>query len=218
MLWPETTARSEAGVLSVGGTEVPALAEEYGTPLYAFDEATLRHRASSVVSAFAHPDVATRVAYASKALLIPAILTILQEEGLSLDVASGGELFAALASGFPASEITFHGNNKSKQELREAIEAGVGLIVIDNDLEISMLSELTAQLGVEVEVLVRLNPGIDVHTHEKIATGVTDSKFGFPIWTEAAKKAISRILHAPGLALAGYHAHIGSQIFDFDAY
>ncbi len=218
MLWPESTARNDQGILSIGGIDVPSLVAEFGTPLYVFDEATLRHRAASVVAAFARHDVSTRVAYASKALLIPAILSVLHDEGLCLDVASGGELYAALASGFPASEITFHGNNKSKQELREAIESGVGLIAIDNEFEISLLAELTKEQGVQVEVLVRLNPGIDVHTHEKIATGVTDSKFGFPVWSGAAKDAVHRILNVPGLELVGFHAHIGSQIFDFDAY
>src|SRR4051794_28091161 len=125
MLWPESTARNDQGMLSIGAIDVPTLVEEFGTPLYVFDEATLRDRASSVVAAFAQHDVSTRVAYASKALLIPAILSILHQEGLCLDVASGGELYAALTSGFPATEITFHGNNKSKQELREAIDAGV---------------------------------------------------------------------------------------------
>jgi diaminopimelate decarboxylase len=218
MLWPESTARNDQGMLTIGGSDVPSLVEEFGTPLYVFDEATLRHRASSVITAFAQHAISTRVAYASKALLIPAILSIVHEEGLCLDVASGGELYAALASGFPASDITFHGNNKSKEELREAIEAGVDLIAIDNDFEISLLAALTQELSSQVDVLVRLNPGIDVHTHEKIATGVTDSKFGFPVWTGAAKDAVGRILNTPGLELVGYHAHIGSQIFDFEAY
>jgi diaminopimelate decarboxylase len=218
MLWPETTERGERGALSIGGVDVPTLAAEFGTPLYVYDEVTLRRRASEAVAAFADIYPQTRVAYASKALLLPAIVSILHEEGLGLDVASGGELFAALASGTPASEITFHGNNKSEQELREAIEAGVGLIAIDNDYEISLLAKLTGEFGARVQVLVRLNPGIDVHTHEKIATGVADSKFGFPIWTEAAKEAVAKILATPGLDLAGYHAHIGSQIFESEAY
>ncbi|MFL5759078.1 MAG: diaminopimelate decarboxylase [Thermomicrobiales bacterium] len=218
MLWPETTHRDEHGALTVGGIGLPALAAEYGTPLYVFDEQTVRHRASMAVAAFAEFNVPTRVAYASKALLVPAILAVLHEEGVGFDVASGGELYAGLASGIPPSDITFHGNNKSQQELQEAIEAGVGLIAVDNEYEISLLRSLTAKLGKRVEVLVRINPGVEVHTHEKVATGVTDSKFGFPIWTGAAKAAVSKILATPGLDLAGYHAHIGSQIFEFEAY
>jgi diaminopimelate decarboxylase len=218
MLWPETTERDQRGALSIGGVDVPTLAAEFGTPLYVYDEATLRRRASEAIAVFADLYSHTRVAYASKALLIPAILSIFSEEGLGLDVASGGEFFAALTSGIPASEITFHGNNKSEQELREAIESGVGLIAIDNDYEISLLAKLTEELGHRVQVLIRLNPGIDVHTHEKIATGIADSKFGFPFWTGAAKAAVAKILATPGLDLVGYHAHIGSQIFEFEAY
>jgi diaminopimelate decarboxylase len=218
MLWPETTERNDEGELRIAGVSTTALAAEFGTPLYVYDERTLRTRAARAIAAFvsAYPNV--RVVYAGKALLSPSIVSIIHDEGLGLDVASGGELYAGLASGVPASDITFHGNNKSEQELREAIEAGVGLIAIDNDHEISLLTGLAGEFGKQISVLVRLNPGIDVHTHEKIATGVADSKFGFPLWTGAAASAVERILATPRLDLVGYHAHIGSQLFDLDAY
>jgi diaminopimelate decarboxylase len=218
MLWPESTERNAEGELTIGGVSTTALAAEFGTPLYVYDERTLRMRAARAVTAFDTAYQNARVVYAGKALLAPSIVSILHDEGLGLDVASGGELFVGLASGVPASDITFHGNNKSEQELREAIEAGVGLIAIDNDHEISLLNRLARELGKQISVLVRLNPGIDVHTHEKIATGVADSKFGFPLWTGAAASAVESILATPGLDLVGYHAHIGSQLFDLDVY
>jgi diaminopimelate decarboxylase len=218
MLWPETTRRNENGALAIGDVALPDLAAEYGTPLYIYDEVTLRRRAAHAVSAFsgAYPDA--RVVYAGKAYLSPAIVAILHEIGLGLDVASGGELYTGLAAGVPAQDITFHGNNKSEQELREAIGAGVGLIALDNDYEVTLLAGITRELDKQVSVLVRLNPGIDVHTHEKIATGVADSKFGFPLWTGAAMASVERILGTPELDLVGYHAHIGSQLFEIDSY
>jgi diaminopimelate decarboxylase len=218
MLWPVTTERNDEGEITIAGISTTALVSEFGTPLYIYDETTLRMRASLAVSTFDRLYPNARVVYAGKALLSPAVVSILHDEGLGLDVASGGELYAGLAAGVPASEITFHGNNKSEQELREAIEAGVGLIAIDNDHEISLLTRLASEFGKQIPVLVRLNPGIDVHTHEKIATGVADSKFGFPLWTGAAAAAIDRIVATPGLDLVGYHAHIGSQLFELVAY
>jgi diaminopimelate decarboxylase len=156
--------------------------------------------------------------YAGKAYLSPTIVAILHEEGLGLDVVSGGELYAGLRAGVPAGEMTFHGNNKSEQELREALVAGIGQIAVDNAHELDLLAELTAGRAGPLPVLLRLNPGIDVHTHEKIATGVTDSKFGFPLWSGDAGRAVERALQIPGIELAGYHAHIGSQLFDPAAY
>lgn len=214
MLWPQTVERQADGALSIGGIDVNRLAEEYGTPLYVYDEATLRHRARSLTSAFQRTYPNTRVVYAGKALLSLAIVKMLHEEGLGLDVVSGGELFAGLRAGVPANQITFHGNNKSEQELREAINAGIGRIAVDNQYELALLAQETAHVGTRVPVLLRLNPGVDVHTHAKIKTGVTDSKFGFPIWNGDAAKAVERTLSIPGIELVGYHAHLGSQLFD----
>jgi diaminopimelate decarboxylase len=145
MLWPETTERDDNGVLHIGGLAATELADRFGTPLYVFDEATLRNRARSVRCAFGRVYPQTRVLYAGKALLSLPILRILHEEGFGLDVVSGGELFAGLRAGIPASAITFHGNNKSEQELREAIAAGVGLIAVDNHFELATLTHLTAR-------------------------------------------------------------------------
>ncbi|HEU0114555.1 MAG TPA: diaminopimelate decarboxylase [Thermomicrobiales bacterium] len=214
MTWPVTTRRDASGVLTIGGVALPAMAEAYGTPLYVFDETTLRQRARSIRGAFeaAYPN--SRVVYAGKALLSPTIVGILAEEEIGLDVVSGGELAAGLRAGMPAAAMTLHGNNKSADELRQAVAAGVGLIAIDNDLEIELLRDNVADGAGEVAVLLRLNPGIAAHTNEKMRTGALDSKFGFPIETGQALAAAERVAATPGLALVGYHAHIGSQIFD----
>ncbi|MGH2531195.1 MAG: diaminopimelate decarboxylase [Thermomicrobiales bacterium] len=218
MLWPETTERDTGGALTVGGVSAVELADRFGTPLYVFDRATLLSRARRVVSTFTAAFPKTRIVYAGKAYLSPAIVSLLHREGLGLDVVSGGELSAGLKAGIPASEMTFHGNNKGEIELREAMQAGVGQIAVDNFDELSLLDRLTAELGMSARILLRVNPGIDVHTHDKIATGVADSKFGFPVWTGDAARAVERASSMPGLELAGYHAHIGSQLFDARAY
>lgn len=214
MLWPQTTERDDDGGLRIGGVTATELSDRFGTPLYVFDEETLRCRARAVKQAFERVYPRTRVVYAGKALLSIPILRILHEEGFGLDVVSGGELFAGLRAGVPAAAITFHGNNKSEQELQEAIAAGVGLIAVDNHFELATLAHLTANHTTKVPVLLRLNPGVDVHTHDKIKTGVIDSKFGFPIWNGDAALAVERTVAIPGLELAGYHAHLGSQLFD----
>ncbi|MEZ4506345.1 MAG: diaminopimelate decarboxylase [Thermomicrobiales bacterium] len=214
MLWPEGTHRTADGELMIGGVSTVALAETYGTPLYVFDEATLRHRARTAVAAALSGGPGSRAVFASKALELPAILTILAEEGLGIDVVSGGELFVALRSGVDPSVITFHGNNKSRQELAEAIDAGIELIAVDNLHELDLLAELTQGRDTPVPVMLRVNPGIDVHTHDKIATGVLDSKFGFPLWNGDAAEAVVRAIEIPGITLKGFHCHLGSQLFD----
>ena len=214
MLWPEETQRNSAGELVIGDISAVALAEEFGTPLYIFDEATLRHRARIAVAAALAGGPGSRAVFASKALELPVILAILADEGLGIDVVSGGELYVALKSGVDPSVITFHGNNKSAQELREAIEAGIELIAVDNLHELDLLEELTTGRADPVPVLLRVNPGIDVHTHDKIATGVLDSKFGFPLWNGDAAVAVARALDIPGIVLKGLHCHLGSQLFD----
>ncbi len=216
MFWPTTTARDESGRLLIGGVRAVDLAERFGTPLYVFDEATLRGTARRFRETFAAAYPRTRVVYAGKAYLSPALVSILHEEGLGLDVVSGGELYAGLVAGVDPSAITFHGNNKGEGELREAIGAGVGLVAIDNLLEIEVLDRLTRELAVTQPVLLRLNPGIEVETHRKMLTGAIDSKFGIPIDTGAGTEAADRILAAPALRLVGYHAHVGSQVFDPD--
>jgi diaminopimelate decarboxylase len=155
--------------------------------------------------------------YAAKALALPAILSLFAAYGLGIDVVSGGELLAALRAGVSPSSITFHGNNKGEDELREAIDAGVGLVAVDNLYELDLLERILSSRDRPQSILLRVNPGIDVHTHEKIATGVVDSKFGFPIWNGSANEGVERALAIPGLDLAGYHAHLGSQLFDLNA-
>ncbi len=218
MLWPDTYRRDDTGTIEIGGVAVTELAREFGTPLYIYDEATLRGQARRLRRAFADAYPNSRIVYAGKALLSLAIVDVLHQEGIGLDVVSGGELFAGLAAGVSASEMTFHGNNKGPEEIREAIAAGVGLIAIDNLPEIDLVSRLAVAAGAGVDCLLRLNPGIDTHTHDKIRTGHLDSKFGLPITTGNAERGVAAVLAAPGLRLRGYHAHVGSQLFDSAAY
>lgn len=217
MLWPMTAERDSGDRLFLGGVSVVELAGRFGTPLYVFDELTLRSRARTIKRAFESSYPSVRVLFAGKAFISLETIRILREEGLGLDVVSGGELYAGLKAGVPASEITFHGNNKDETELREAISAGVGLIAVDNDHELDLLTDLASSSPVNVPILLRVNPGVEVHTHEKIKTGITDSKFGFPIWTGQAAAATERALSIPRLELRGYHAHLGSQLFDPNA-
>ena len=216
-LWPASTRRGDDGALGIGDVRLVDLANRYGTPLYVFDEATLRDAAGGFREAFASAYPKSRVVYAGKAFLTTALVRILRAEGLGLDVVSGGELFVALRGGMPPGEISFHGNNKSERELGEALAAGVGKIVVDNDHELTLLEGLTANRAEPVAVMIRLNPGVDVHTHRKISTGLADSKFGFPIEDGQAEAAVRRIMSIPGLRLAGFHAHVGSQLLDPEA-
>lgn len=216
-LWPLTTARNANDSLTIDGVDLGEIAAEVGTPFYAYDVATIRAAASQFRESFARYYPKSRVVFAGKSLLVTALVRILLDERLGLDVVSGGELFAGLHAGMPATQISFHGNNKSRRELREAIEAGVGKIVIDNDHEIDVLIDLGANMARPIDVMLRLNPGVDVHTHRKISTGVADSKFGLPIETGQAAAAVAKIAQAAELNLLGYHAHVGSQLFTPDA-
>jgi diaminopimelate decarboxylase len=214
MSWPETTRRAADGSLEFGGVSAVDLAREFGTPLYVFDEATLRSRARRIRDEFLHAYERSRLVYAGKAYLSPALMRILVEERIGLDVVSGGEIYAGLRAGVDPAQMIFHGNNKSRTELEEAVAASVGLIAIDNDLEITLLESVARDSGRSVEVVLRLNPGVDVHTHHKMRTGATDSKFGFPVSDGQAEEAAARICSSTQLELVGYHAHVGSQIFD----
>lgn len=216
MLWPATTERHSSGYLVIGGVGVPELVERFGTPLYVFDEATLRGQARRFREAFEGAYPRSRVVYAAKAYLSPALVAILHEEGLGLDVVSGGELYAGLAAGVPAAAMTFHGNNKGEEELRQALAVGVGLIGADSLSELDLLTRLAAERRTRVPVLLRLNPAVDVHTHAKIRTGTLESKFGLPVATGEAAAAVARVVETPDLKLVGYHAHVGSQVFDPD--
>ena len=214
MLWPETTSRNHDGELTIGGVTLIDLASEYETPLYVFDETTLRSRAARIRNAITAESPQSEFVFAAKALASPAVMQILHEEGAGIDVVSSGEFLAAIRAGVPPGEITFHGNNKSRVELEDAVAQHVGLIALDHFGEIVMLEEIATAQDRIVDVLIRLNPGIDVHTHDKIATGVVDSKFGFPVWTSAAADAVDAVLASSHLNLVGYHTHLGSQIRD----
>lgn len=217
-VWPLGTARNADGEMTIGGVSVVAIAREHGTPVYIYDEATLRRSMRAVRDGFAAALPRSRVVYAGKAFLARALVEMLVEEGLGLDAVSGGELYVGLQSGMPPERMSLHGNNKSMDELRMAIDAGIGKIIVDNFDEIEMLGELVAGRNEPVTVLLRVNPGVDVHTHRKISTGIADSKFGLPIASGQAARAVGLLVKTAGLHLAGYHAHIGSQLFEAEAY
>jgi diaminopimelate decarboxylase len=209
-VWPVTAARTADGVLTLGGVDVRDLAAEFGTPAYILDEDDFRGRARAWREAFAGADVF----YAGKAFLCTAVARWVAEEGLGLDVCTGGELAVAERAGFPAERLTFHGNNKSRRELERALAYGVGRIAVDSFEEIARLAALAEAAGVRQRVLVRVTPGVEAHTHEFVQTGQEDQKFGFSLASGAAAEAVRRVLALPSLELAGLHCHIGSHIFD----
>jgi len=211
-LLPRTAAVGENGHLEVGGISVLELAAEFGTPLFVYDESHLRVACREAVSAWGDG-----VAYATKAFLCRAMARLAHEEGLHLDVASGGELHVALSAGVPADRLVLHGNNKSEAELEAALTAGVGRIVIDSFDEISRLGRLLSTRPPQRDrpkVLVRVTPGVSAHTHEFIRTGQEDSKFGFSVLSGAASAAVAALELMPEVELVGLHAHIGSQVFE----
>jgi len=209
-LWPVTVRRGADGALAVGGVDVRDIAAEYGTPAYVFDDADFRTRCRDFREAFAGADVY----YAAKAFCAKAVLRVVAEEGLHVDVCTGGELAVALAAGVPAALIKVHGNNKSVAELTRAMRAGVGCIVVDSFDEITRLADLARSLGVRPRVMVRVTVGVEAHTHEFIATAHEDQKFGFSLGSGRAFEAVAQILREDVLELIGLHSHIGSQIFD----
>lgn len=218
-LFPLGTRLDENGELCLGGCSASSLAQEFDTPLYVFDEATLRARCRAYRRSLTQYYPGTsQVAYASKACLNLALAQLFAQEDLSLDVVSGGELYVARQAGFPAERIHFHGNNKTPAELALALDEGVGRIVVDNSHELDALERLAAEQQVRVPIWLRLSPGIDVHTHVYRKTGLLDSKFGFPLETDAAEDALMRARTSPHLELVGLHAHIGSQVFDVEPF
>jgi diaminopimelate decarboxylase len=209
-LWSSTAAKSDDGVLSVGGVALPDLVAEHGSPAYVLDEADFRARARAFRDAFAGYDVY----YAGKAFLCTTVARWVAEEGLCLDVCSAGELAVALRAGFDPARIGYHGNNKTPAELARAVEVGVGRIIVDSFHELERLEAITASTGRSARVMVRVTAGVEAHTHEYIATAHEDQKFGFSITAGDAFEAVRRVLAADGLELLGLHSHIGSQIFD----
>ncbi|TAN33378.1 diaminopimelate decarboxylase [bacterium] len=199
--------------MEVGGCDLVELARKHGTPLYVYDEATVRQRAAEYVAAMGFGG---QVLYSAKAFASPQFLRIVAEEGLGLDVVSAGELHLALKSGFPGDRIHFLGNNKSREDLDAALLAGA-TIVIDGEHEFELLREIVPE-GRRTPVMLRLSPGVKPDTHDHIATGQLDSKFGFSIESGAARQAVEKALRHPRLELVGLHSHIGSQIFALGAY
>jgi len=208
-LLPDNSEIGADGRLSIAGCDLAELSGEHGTPLFVYDEEHLRARCREAVAAF--PD---GVAYATKAFLCGAMARLAVEEGMDLDVSTGGEIHVALAAGVSPDRLVFHGNNKSLSELKSAMEAGVGRIVIDSMVEIDRIEELVEHGSPPPTVLIRVNPGIEAHTHEYLRTGVVDSKFGISIEDGRALAAFRRIVDSSAMNLIGVHAHVGSQVFD----
>ena len=210
-IWPRGSRRDRDGVLQIGDADVRELAARFGTPLYVCDEQDVRSRCREYVEAFGQD---SGVYYAAKAFCSRAMLRWVSEEGLGVDVCTGGELEVALSAGVSPDMITMHGNNKSLDELTRAVEAGVGHIVLDSFEEIARLAFVAAGTTARPRVLVRVTTGVEAHTHEFMATAHDDQKFGFSLSCGAADEAVRRVLAAPGHDFAGLHSHIGSQIFD----
>ncbi len=214
-VWPRNMIRDGTGVAAIAGVPLTELAQEYGTPLFVIDEDDFRSRCREIASAFGGGD---NVYYAAKAFLCSEIARWVDEEGLSLDVSTGGELAVALHADFPPDRITFHGNNKSVTELTAAVKAGVGHVVLDSMTEIERLDAIAGEAGVVQDVFVRLTVGVEAHTHEFISTAHEDQKFGLSVASGAAMAAVRRVFATDHLRLVGLHSHIGSQIFDVDGF
>ena len=209
-----TTRINQNGHLEIGGVDTVQLAEQYGTPLYVYDAVLIRERARGFKQAFIEKNVTAQVAYASKAFSTIAMVQLAEEEGLSLDVVSGGELYTALVAGFPVERIHFHGNNKSREELAMALDHEIGCIVVDNFTELELLKSICLEKTSSVKILLRVTPGIEAHTHDYILTGQEDSKFGFDLQNGQAEEALKQALLFPAFDVLGIHCHIGSQIFE----
>ena len=217
-LFPVSASVSASDHLVLGGCDVIDLASEFGTPLYVFDEDTLRGMCRQFVGEFRSRYEDTQLVYASKAFINPALARLVSEEGLGLDVVSGGELTLAKAVGFPPEDIYFHGNNKAADELVMGLDYGIGCVVVDSFHELSLLNELAIGKGKTQSIMLRLSPGVDPHTHAHTTTGILDSKFGFSIETGHAAQAIRQALEASNLNLVGLHFHLGSPIFELEPY
>lgn len=209
---------NDKGHLVIGGCDAVDLAREYGTPLYVLDEQRIRETCQAYVTAMNETYPKGQILYAGKALLTVGMCRIIEEEGMGLDVVSGGELYTALTAGFPVERIYFHGNNKSDEELALAVDAGVGRIIVDNLGEIERLEAAAERQGRIADVLLRITPGVEADTHSYVQTGQLDSKFGMPIADGTALAAAKRVAASRWLRLRGYHCHIGSQIADLRPY
>jgi len=212
-----TSRVNSQGILEIGGCNAVALIEKHGSPLWVMDEELLRNTCQRLVKAFLEKGN-SQVLYASKAFLTTAMCKIVSEEGLGLDVVSGGELYTALKAGFPVEKIFFHGNNKGFEEIELALNHGIGRIVVDNFYELQIINGIARKLNLKQAILLRVTPGIEAHTHEYIKTGQIDSKFGFTLANGQSLEGVKAALELPYLDLKGIHCHIGSQIFEMDSY
>jgi len=217
-IFPQTTGVDNRNHLIVGGCDTVELAATFGTPLYVFDETTLRNKCLEYRHEFSQRYPDTLIIYACKAFINPALALLLKEERLGLDVVSSGEASIARSVSFPLERVYFHGNNKTHEELAKSLEWGIGHIVVDNFHELNLLSKLAKEKGIIQNILLRLSPGVDPHTHKYTTTGTIDSKFGFPIATGQAEEALSIAMASPNLNLLGLHFHLGSPIFDVKPY
>ena len=213
-----TNQINQVGHLTIGGVDSIDLAREYGTPLVVYDVNQIRHQIRAFKKVFEEEQVDYAVSYASKAFAAIAMYQVASEEGASTDVVSAGELYTALKAGFPMERVSFHGNNKSKAELEMAVKNHVGKIMIDNFYEIDLLNEVLEENNSEINVMLRVTPGISAHTHEYDQTGQVDSKFGFDIESGQADLALEKVLANPRMHMLGLHAHIGSQIFELNGF
>lgn len=218
MYFHGTSKINSKGHLEIGGCDTTDLAKQFGTPLYIVDEALVRQRAREYVESFRASGLKFQVAYASKAFSVMAMCAIAEQEDLSLDVVSDGELYTAMKAGFPAHRIHFHGNNKTPEEINMALDANIGCFVVDNFNELQLLNALAGEKGKKVKILLRITPGVEAHTHEYISTGQTDSKFGFDLGNGSAYTAVKEAGTLPHLELLGVHSHIGSQIFEVEGF
>src|SRR3954471_2267285 len=209
VIWPRTAERRD-GVLAVGGVDCIEIAEQFGTPAYVLDVADLLGRCAEWRDAFADGDVY----YAAKAFLCVAVARWVIDAGLGIDVCTGGELAVVQRAGVPPDRVVFHGNNKSMTELERGVAYGVGRVVVDSFEELARLAFVAERADVRQRILLRVTPGVEAHTHEYVAIGQEDQKFGFSLASGAAAEAARRALGLPSLELIGIHAHIGSQIFD----
>lgn len=218
LVLPVTAKINEKGHLEIGGCDTVELAQKYGTPLFIVDEATLRGQCQSFVKSFGSKGVDFEVIYASKAFSCVAMCQIAKQEGLGLDIMSGGELFTAIKAGFPMEKTYMHGNNKEPAELELALDNSVGRIVVDSFNELELLNSIAAKKGKVQPILLRITPGIKPQTHSYIQTGQVDSKFGFGLQDGLALSAVKKALEYANLELKGIHAHIGSQIFELGSF
>lgn len=210
---------NEKGNLTVGGVDATELVKEYGTPLYVMDERTIRGHCRTFQKSIEDNYGGNGLTvYASKAFNCKEMCRIIKDEGLGIDVVSGGELYTALSVDFPPERIVFHGNNKTKEEIKTALEAGVGRIVVDNLFELRTIEQMAQRLNKNAGVMIRIKPGIDAHTHNFIRTGQIDSKFGFALETGEAFGAVKEVLEQKNVTLKGIHCHIGSQIFEIEPF